>query len=191
MSGKPRLQAQPSKLLVYGPIVDSLFNGVLGDRVTPQLRERLRQAGLNLSRPVLPAYQLHQFEAFLEVTAHELYSDVPFDDALFSLGEAQVDAFARTLVGRAAFSFMRMVGVRRSLEQITCSWRNANNFVRTRVHEPSPGTLEVWVNEVGRQPQVIHGTLSRTLHLISSQSYQVTMQHYDGHSCTYLLEQGP
>lgn len=189
MSGKPRLQAQPSKLLVYGPTVDSLFNGVLGDRVTPQLRERLRQAGLDLSRPVLPAYPLNLFEAFLEITAHELYSDVPFDNALRSLGEAQVEAFARTLMGRAAFSFMRMVGVRRSLEQISYSWRNANNFVRTQVHEPSPRTLEVWVNEVGRQPQVIQGTLSRALQLISSQPYRVTMRHYDGHSCTYLLEQ--
>jgi uncharacterized protein (TIGR02265 family) len=110
---------------------------------------------------------------------------------LRELGEAQVDAFARTRVGRAAFSFMRMVGVRRSIGQLTRSWRNANNFVQARSREVAPNTFEVWVNEVGRQPESIQGILSRFLYHVTRQHQRVTILHYDGHACTYLLELGP
>lgn len=188
MSGDTLAQAHPVELLVFGHTLDSLFNGVLGNRLTPEFRERLREAGLDLSQPVRSAYSLHIFENCLELAAQHLYSDMSRTDALCALGEAQVDAFTNTIVGRASFSFMKLLGVRRSLERLTHSWRNANNFVQSRVREISPGTFEVWVNEVGRQPESVLGVLRGFLRHVAPVPYQVTPTGYDGHSCTYLLE---
>jgi len=176
------------EFLVYGHVVDSLYNTVLRDKVTPELRESLREAGIDLSRPILPAYTLAVFEDCLELTARALYPHLPLEAGLRALGEAQVDAFLSTVIGRATFSLLKVLATRRALQQITSSWRNANNFVQAQVRELSRSKLEVWVNEVGRQPDSILGILVGALWHLTGKTYRATRSHYDGHACTYLLE---
>lgn len=184
------MSSTSKEFLVYGHVIDSLYNSVLRDKLTPELRERLRGAGIDLFRPILPAYPLAVFEDCLELTARTLYPHIPLEAGLRALGEAQVDAFLRTVIGRATFSLLSMLGTRRALQRITSSWRNANNFVQAQVRELSRGKLEVWVNEVGRQPDSILGILLGALWHLTGKTYRATKSQYDGHGCTYVLELG-
>jgi uncharacterized protein (TIGR02265 family) len=174
--------------LVYGHTIDKLFNDVLRDKLTPELREALRQKGIDLSQPILPAYPLLVFADCLELTARHIYPHIPVEAGLRALGEAQVEAFLRTLIGRATFSLLKMLGPRRAFERITSIWRNGNNFVQARVREVSRDTLEVWVNEVGRQPDSILGILQGALWHLTGKASRVKVTSYDGHACTYLIE---
>jgi uncharacterized protein (TIGR02265 family) len=131
---------------------------------------------------------LHLFETCLDLTAQELYPNVPRASALHSLGEAHVDAFVRTCVGRSDLLRMKHVGVRHLFERFTISCPGANNYLQALSRKVAPDTIELWVNEAGRQPQSTQGAVSRFLQLITSREQRVTMMDYDGHSCRYLVE---
>ncbi|MDY7228500.1 DUF2378 family protein [Hyalangium rubrum] len=177
--------------LVFGQTFDRLFNEVLAGRVTPELQQALRDVGLDLSRPLLPAYPMEVLEKCMEVAAQRLYRGVPQEVALRALGELQVDAFTRTLVGRATLAAMRLFSVKMALDRLSRAWRNANNFVQTEVREINRDLYEVWVNEVGRFPEITLGIMSAILKHLGQGKFQVTIAHYDGHACTYRISVQP
>lgn len=181
----------PSNFLIYGQTLDRLFNEVLAGKITPELQQALRDVGLDLSRPLLASYPVEVHEKCMELVAQHLYRGIPQEVALQTLGELQVDAFARTLVGRATLAAMRLFSVRMALDRLTKAWRNANNFIRTEVREVGRDTYEVWVNEVGRFPEITLGTMSAALQHLARGKFQVKIERYDGHSCTYRIEPPP
>jgi len=184
------MSGSPTEHLVYGHTIDKLFNDVLRDKLTPELRELLRQKGIDLSQPILPAYPLLVLADCLELTARHIYPHIPVEAGLRALGEAQVEAFMRTVIGRVSFSLLKVLGPRRALERITSLWRNGNNFVQARVREVSRDTLEIWVNEVGRQPDSILGILQSALWHLTGRPPRVRVESYDGHACTYVVQLG-
>jgi uncharacterized protein (TIGR02265 family) len=176
----------PPDHLVFSPTIEELFVRRLGPRITPALRDQLRDLGLDLDKPLLPAYPLAAFDAALEVIATSVFSELPRAEAFRELGRLQVDAFAETLLGRASFQLMKLVSLTVFLNRQTRAWRNANNFIQTRLTESGPQTWEVWVNDVGRFPEVIQGILKAALERASHRA-EVEILQREGLSCVYRV----
>ncbi len=153
----------PDDHLVFSHTIDALFRNVLAEYMTPEIREQVKRAGIDLSRKLDPAYPVRVFDAAMEVVALEGMRHLDKSSAFHLIGRMQVEAFAQTLIGRASFQVLRLLSRRRFLERLSKSFRQANNYVEAAVEEIAPDRFRVRFNDVGRFPEVFQGILSAGL----------------------------
>ncbi len=176
--------------MVFSGTIEVLFREVLADRVTDAVADRLRAVGLDLSRKLDPAYPLRVFDDALEIAAVHGMPELEPSSALFRIGQLQVEAFRRTIVGRATFQFLKLLSKRRFVERLARSFRQANNYVETRMEEVDPLTYRVWFNDVGRFPEVFQGILAAGAEA-AGYPCTVTVQGREGAACWYELRFRP
>lgn len=143
--------------------------------ITQRARERFLALGVRPEGPYLPAYTTDQMYALEEVAAEELFPQLGRSEALQRVGELQVGGFGSTALGTALFALLRILGRRRSLERITRSWRSANNCIEATVTEVEPDVVHIWVNYVGRNPEVCLGILNAALKATSQTPRQASV----------------
>ncbi|KFE67693.1 DUF2378 family protein [Hyalangium minutum] len=175
------------ELLVYEQTIEALFVRALGARLSPECRVRLREAGLDVSQKLKPAYSFDSWMKFIRIAAEELHPGLPLPEATFKLGEAYVDGFRETMLGRAVMSLLRVLGPRRTVLRATQNFRAGNNYTETRVAELAPGRFEVWMNEVGPYPEFTAGIIQAGVRMSGAKELRVEMFDYDGHACTYRI----
>src|SRR5438128_249385 len=124
-------RATPSEKLVFDHAVEAMFLRALKDRLPFAARSRLAGAGLDLAKPLLPAYPLATWMRCLRIAAEEVFEAVPLEAGLRQLGELLVDAYAETAIGRAMFGLARVIGPRRTLTRATQNFRSGNNYSQT------------------------------------------------------------
>ncbi|MBS2032984.1 MAG: DUF2378 family protein [Deltaproteobacteria bacterium] len=183
----PARAVSPDDHLVFTPTIEELFVRLLGAQLTPDIRRELREVGLDIDAKLLPAYPVRVLDAAMDVVVRRVFSHLPREVAFAKLGEMQLDAFAQTLLGRAAFQFMRLLSVERFLDRLTRGWRNANNFMEARVTRVEPDVFDVWVNDVGQYPEVIGAIMRRALERLGNE-VQVSVASTKGLECTYRLK---
>lgn len=61
--------AAVTERLMFDHVVEGMFHRALGKRLSAAGREQLRAAGLDLSKPLRPAYPMEQYFGFLEIAA--------------------------------------------------------------------------------------------------------------------------
>lgn len=184
---RPAAAAVEEKL-VFEHAVAAMFQRALGDRITPELRDRLRLAGIDLERPLLPAYRLDTWMTCLALAAEVVFPGMPAEDGLRKLGERMVEAYAETAIGRALFALSRVLGPRRTLDRASQSFRSANNYSETRISEAGPGTYDLWMNEVGPHPTFTAGLIAAGMRHSGARELRVDVQSFDGHACTYRVQ---
>jgi uncharacterized protein (TIGR02265 family) len=175
------------ELLVYEQTIEALFVRALGARLSPECRARLREAGLDVSQKLRPAYPFNSWMTFIRIAAEELYPGLPLPEATFKLGEAYVEGFRETMLGRAVMSLLRVLGPRRTVLRATQNFRAGNNYTETRVTEQGPARFEVWMNEVGPYPEFTAGIIQAGVRMSGAKELRVEMFDYDGHACTYRI----
>lgn len=180
----------PDEHLVFSHTIDVLFRKVLAQYVTPEVQARMRQVGIDLSRPLDPAYPLRVFDAAMEVAAVEGMRHLAKSAALHRIGQMQVEAFVHTFIGRASFQFLKLLSHQRFLERMTKSFRQANNFIEASVVEVDPHTFRVRINDVGRFPEVFQGILNAGL-FQAGHPNQVLVQTREGLACWYEVRVAP
>jgi uncharacterized protein (TIGR02265 family) len=176
----------PVELLVFSHTVEALFVRAIGSRLTPQIRERLKAAGLDLER-IRPAYLLSDYDTFMEIAAEEVFAGMPTPDAFRKIGELIVKGYQQTVIGRALFGVLRLLSARRFLDRMTHSLRSGNNYMKTRFTEVGPNRFEVWLNEAGRHPEGPQGLIAEALRAAGHRGVVVEIKHFDGHACTYRI----
>lgn len=175
------------ELLVYEQTVEGLFIRALGNRLTPECRARLSEAGLDVARKLKPAYPFKSWMTFIRIAAEELYRGMPLPEATFKLGEAHVEGFRETMMGRAVISLLRVLGPKRTVLRATQNFRAGNNYTETRVTELAPHQFDVWMNEVGDLPEFTAGIIHAGVRMSGAQELHVELHGYDGHACTYRI----
>ena len=73
--------------VLFSTAVESLYRQALKGRLSEVLKLRLRHAGLDLNRPLLPAYPRKVWVRSLELTAEELYPGLEREEAMERLGQ--------------------------------------------------------------------------------------------------------
>ena len=179
----------PDNHLVFSATIGVLFREVLSEQVTPPVQERLKAVGIDLARTLDPAYPVRVFDDAMEVVAVHGMPELEKTAALRRIGELQVEAFSRTLLGKASFQFLRLLSHRRYLDRMTKSFRNANNYVEAKVEQVEPQVFRVWINDVGRFPEVFQGILTGASRA-AGHTCEITVAEREGLACWYALKFG-
>ena len=175
----------PPEHLVFAQIIDAFFTE-LGPQLTPALREKIKKAGIDLGKPLQPAYPVATFEDAMEVAARELMAHLPLHEAFTELGRMQIRAFSQTFIGRATLPVFKLL-VRdheRMLKVMTRGFRQANNYVETRVERLGDGHYRLWFNDAGQYPEIFLGLLEAGADMLGAPC-DVRISERDGLACWY------
>jgi uncharacterized protein (TIGR02265 family) len=180
--------AVAQRRLVFEHTFEGLFRFALRARLSGQAWEALREVGLDLSRPLLPAYSSETWRRSLEITVADVYPRLPRAEAWRHLGRDVVNGMVHTLMGRAMVGVARLLGPLRSLRRLNNTLRSADNYVESRVTELSPTSCEVWFNEVMEQPSYYQGVLEASLALAGARGVKTRMVGRDGPGAVVHVE---
>lgn len=176
--------------LVFQHAVEGLFLVGLKGQVTPPLQARLREAGLDLSRPLLPAYPRAAWNHFIQVTAETLWPTEPDERAYHALGRQLLLGYSRTLMGGAIVRLLRLIGPRRTLDRMTQNFRSGGNYNLCRTTDVGPREVLFWLNEPTLHPAYVAGIIDATLELVGVQQRDIQVHQRDDEGCTYRVRWG-
>jgi uncharacterized protein (TIGR02265 family) len=179
-----------SERLVFAHTVEGLFRRGLSGRISPELKEQLRQAGVDLDRPLMPAYPLETWLRCVSLTAQALYPGESRELALRHVGERMVDGYLETTMGSAVFGLLRLLGPHRTLGRMQKNFRSANNYTEVRLTEVGPSEADLWMNEPGPLRYFMGGVLLAGLRGAGTTDVRVELRHFDDASVTYRLSWG-
>jgi uncharacterized protein (TIGR02265 family) len=175
--------------LVWGHTVEGLVR-TGKPRATPKWATRLRAAGLEVDKPVAPAYTRDQWRQFIFISAEELFEGT-IEERLDQLGSTFIDEYAKTFLGRAVAAVIGVIGTKRAIERMTKSLRSGNNYSETRATFTGPHRAEFWLNETLGAPTYICGALAGVLRRSGCSKVTVKTLSTDGQAATFEIEWEP
>lgn len=148
----------------FATAFEGLYLKGLKGRVDAPLQDALRAEGLDLSRPLLPAYPLAVWQRCIRATADRLYPGQPLEAAVRELGLTFLRGFLQTLIGKAVFTLGRTIGTERTLLRMGHNTRSNTNVYESEVKKLGPGHLEfhnyLAPQFVGRVPPLPEGQVT-------------------------------
>lgn len=125
--------------VVFGTAIEAMRNA-LKDALTPALRERLKQHGVDLEK-IRPAYPMDTWVTIIRLVAAELMGELPEETRYVALGRRFMRGFVETGVGFAAHQLGKLIGVKRTLHRMGRNFKQASNYLETEVTEVGPREL--------------------------------------------------
>ena len=132
---------------VFNHTIQGLFSRTFPDGVPPALKEQLRAVGVDLDKPLLPAYPTETWGRCIELGARAAFPEERREVAWRRMGERMIDGYQDSMIGRAMFSMLQVLGPRRMLQRAQKNFRTGNNYTEVRFSDVSPTELELWFNE--------------------------------------------
>jgi uncharacterized protein (TIGR02265 family) len=174
---------------IYDQSFEGLFVRGLGARLTPTVKQRLREAGLDLERKLEPAYPFEVWDRCVAIAVRELYSQEPEEVAYRLLGERLVHGYQETLMGRAMRAVLRLLGPRRLLARVGEALRSGNDYLTSRLTERGATEVELWANEVGLTRYLLQGALLAGLQLSqpAGKAVRVEVRGFDAEGVTFHI----
>ncbi|MFP2961334.1 DUF2378 family protein [Myxococcus sp. 1LA] len=184
---KHRRSVPLEQRLVYVQVVEGLLAHGLRGHVSPRLKHRLRQAGIDLDRPLMPAYPVPLWEQCLNVIVEETFPGMPREDAFRQLAERHVEGYGRTVVGRAVYGVMRLLGPKRMVQRLPQTLRATDNYTEAELTEQGPATYVMRMNSRLNAPGYAEALFEGLLRVGGAESPRVTRTQEDADGTTYLL----
>lgn len=144
----------------FQSVFEGLFLTAFRDELTPELRQQLRSAGLDLN-DLKAAYPHSVFLDSLKLAAAAWFPTEPVSTAYVKLGERNIEGFFQTFLGRPLLVLLKVLGPRRTLGRMRANFRSANNDVESKLVELSPTEFQLWMNEAGDIRYFIQGVVQR------------------------------
>ncbi len=167
------LRGAANEKLVFENTFTGLFRHGVQGRLSPAAVQKLAQLGVDLTRPLLPAYPLQTWSDTLEIVALELEPHDSRLEALRKLGRLAVKGYRQTLIGKAAEQLARIIGPKRTLARLTQNFRTSDNYTETTLTELSPGRFELWMNDVFGKPSYMAGVIEEILEVAGAKEFAV------------------
>jgi len=136
MSSDPTLEP-----VVFGAVIDGMRRA-LGKKFTPELRETLKQAGVDFDK-VQVAYSLDTWLLVIRTLGEALGAEAAVGDRYQHLGRLFMRGFVETPIGFAALTAGKLVGVKRTLLRMGRNFRTAANYIETESVEVGPKELRI------------------------------------------------
>jgi uncharacterized protein (TIGR02265 family) len=175
------------EMLVFSQTFEGLYLRALGSEMSADCKQRLKEVGVDLEKPLLPAYAFDVWMKSIAVTAQALYPELPQTEARHLLGQKLVRGYDQTMIGRAMLSMLKILGPRRTLERAAHNFRTGNNFTVTRLSTLSDQAMELWMNEVGPYPEFSQGIVLAGILKSGAREPKVDIVGHDGHAATYRV----
>ena len=175
------------ELLVFSPTFEGLFQKALGDKLDAKTRERLRAIGVNLDKPLEPAYPFATWMKAIAVCAEDVHTDVSPVEGRRRLGQALVTGYRETFIGRAMLRYLKIKGVRKAIETCRKTFKSGNNYTETTITEIGPNCVELWMNIVGEYPEFTAGIIEAGVEVAGGTERDVRIVSHDGTAATYRI----
>jgi uncharacterized protein (TIGR02265 family) len=174
--------------LEFQNTIEGVLLRTLGPQLNTELREKLRKEGLDVDKPLLPAYPAADFHRWVRVAAAHVWPNVPETEAVRAFGRRTVDGLAETLLGKAFKISATLLGPRRSLHRITRTFRTNNNYIDVAVVELGPTSLDLTFNEVHGLPTYYQGVLEGGVSATGAKNHRVNLLGDAGRGAKYRVE---
>ncbi len=133
--------------LIFDHSVQGLVSRAFPEGIPPELKVKLRDIGVDLDKPLLPAYPHVTWSRCVELISQSVFPHERREVAWRKMGERMVDGYQETMIGRALFATLRLLGPRRMLQRTQKNFRSGNNYTEVRLNDVSPTEVDVWFNE--------------------------------------------
>lgn len=191
-SNQPGIAARSHDVVVFSQMFESLLQQALADRMTPDLKRKLKESvHVDLDGALMPAYPAEVWPQTLRLVAAELFPGEEPDEALRKLGHANARGFMNTLVGNALVALLKILGPHRTLERMTRNFRTGNNFMETRLTKVGAADYRIWVSEVQGMPTFLQGVFETALSIVGAKDLVVKIESTGGSECVYLISWKP
>jgi uncharacterized protein (TIGR02265 family) len=177
----------PRQRVIFEHTVDWLLQPPVRLRLSPAAYAALKEAGLDPTERLRPAYSFDTWRRALAIIVADLYPACPPNEGYRLLGGTLARGVERTAMGRAMVSMGRLLGPLRSLRRINETFRSADNYVESRLTERGPTHCELWINEVMDQPGYYQGILEVCLELAGAHEGRVEVLSRDGAGASFAL----
>ncbi len=175
----------PNEKVIFQQVIESLER-VLGQRLDAPLRQRYRdELGIDFSKR-LPAYPLETWNRAVRLAMEALQPGVEAKAAQKFLGRRVVETFRETLIGKALFAALRVLGPKRAVVRMTRNLRTSNNYTESTVEETEPGQYVVWLNQIDL-PWFDEGVLEAGLQAAGAPGCVVEVMRHDEKGTTYQV----
>jgi uncharacterized protein (TIGR02265 family) len=182
---KPPLKPAPREKLVFDHTMESVIR-LLGKQPSPEQAAALLKLGVDVAKPLLPAYPLPTYLAVKDYVGSQRWPHLPPEQAHFEQGCAFIKGYAETWMGKALFTVARVLGPERMLERMSQNFRGGNNFTETRLVKLGPARFELWFNIVTRVNHV-RGILTTGLELTGAKQPEVKVLSFNEPEATFLI----
>ncbi|EPX64253.1 hypothetical protein D187_005387 [Cystobacter fuscus DSM 2262] len=172
--------------LVFNHTVQGLFSRAFPQGVPALLKEKLRAAGVDLDRPLLPAYPIKTWSQCIALSAPVAFPNELPSMAWHKLGERMIDGYQETMIGRAMFASLRLLGPRRMLQRAKRSFRSGNNYTEVQFTDVSETEMDLWFNETDEVLRhFTAGLVMAGMRMGGAELPQVGILHTDSRGVTF------
>jgi uncharacterized protein (TIGR02265 family) len=165
--------------------VKTLLGILKDDQLTPTLRRKLHELGLEPGTKLKPVYPYAVFTQALVAVSEELWPARPYVECQRELGRRAVAQYFDSLMGIALKRLSKTLGLRRTLGRMTQNFSGTNNYTETRLRELSETHYELWMNEAPTTQHYVLGVLEAGLQMTSGKDVKVAIASTDSDGCTY------
>lgn len=168
---------------------EGLFKGALKAHEDPALVVKLREAGLDLSKKLKPAFPAEDFYRWVKLVAAHQFPQLDEVEACREIGKAAVIRGLRsTLLGSAVLKALQLLGVRRALLKIGWTFKNGNNYIEAKVTELSPTSLDIQLGPLVGPPSYFEGILEEGPRQLGAKTVSVTQSKVEGETITFRVD---
>lgn len=170
----------PAAPVVYDSAVEGIFLRGLGDRITPSLKAKLRQLGLDLDQRLRPAYPRDLWVKALALAVAEVFPGMTKEEGYYRLGELAIYGIGNTMLGRTIVSMAKLLGPRRALLRLPQGFTSVNNFMKMELEERAPNYFRVYLNETYGNPAYVRGALMAAMNIAGAKDPQAVIVEAKG-----------
>ncbi|MBS2030996.1 MAG: DUF2378 family protein [Deltaproteobacteria bacterium] len=171
--------------VVFGASVEALLRA-FGPPWKPGAREALVKLGIEPEQPPRAAYPLELYMQLLKSLGEIHFPAAAEDERYFQMGQAFIRGFERTLIGRAQLSLLKLIGPRRTLDRLTRSFRNANNYTTANLRELASSHFEIDFGFV-QFPGFYRGVLDGGLRAVGAANLSVELARREQMAATFSV----
>lgn len=168
---------------------EGLLKGALEALQHPPLVEKLRGAGLDLTRKLAPAFPAADFYRWVVIAARHRFPQLSEEEACREVGKlAVIRGMQATMLGGALVKALQLLGIRRSLKRIGQSFKNGNNYIEAKVAELGPTSMEIELGPLVGPPSYFEGILEEGPRLLGARSVEVSRIRTEGEHIVWRVE---
>ncbi|MBS2026619.1 MAG: DUF2378 family protein [Deltaproteobacteria bacterium] len=174
--------------LEFQNTIEGVLIRTLGSKLNAELRAKLREAGLDLDKKLLPAYPAADFHRWVSIAAEYVYPGVSGSEAVRLFGRQSLVGLGETMIGKAMKLSLTLIGPRRALQRAGRSFRSNNNYIVVQSRELTPTSMELVFNEVHNLPSYYQGVLEGACMLIGAKQCTVRLDSMLGNGARFVAE---
>lgn len=135
----------------------------------------------------LPAYEFARWCEVVAYLAKALHPALPQGEAEYQLGCDFIERYAQTLIGRALFAVLKLLGPRRVLGRMARSFRTGTNFTQVDLSEELDSSALLRIASIEPRARFTHGILARGLFLAGIRTVDVALESVDGDAANFRV----